>query len=74
MKTFFCDPYSAWQKGTNEHGNWHLRYFYPKGTDFTKIPGEELQSAVREINTRPRRILGYLTAKEVFESNLKGCI
>lgn len=72
MQTFFADPYSSWQRGTNEHGNWTLRYFFPKGTDFNLVTEEELQDTVDEINNRPRRILGYLKAQEVFAKNLLG--
>ncbi len=64
MHTFFADPYSAWQRGTNENGNWHLRRYFPKGTDFALISDDELQDVVDEINDRPRKILGYATARE----------
>jgi len=66
MKTYFADPYSSWQRGTNEHGNWHIRYYLPKGTDFSKVSEEELQDIIEEINNRPRKILSYQTANEVF--------
>ncbi len=71
MKTYHADPYSSWQRGTNEHGNWHLRYYFPKGTDFTEVPEEELQDVIEEINNRPRKILGYLTAREMYKKLLK---
>lgn len=71
MKTYHADPYSSWQRGTNEHGNWHLRYYFPKGTDFTEVPEEELRDVIEEINNRPRKILGYQTAQEVFTKLLK---
>lgn len=71
MKTYHADPYSSWQRGTNEHGNWHLRYYFPKGTDFTDVSDEELQDVIEEINSRPRKILGYLTANEMFTKLLK---
>ena len=54
---------------TNEHGNWHLRYYFPKGTDFREVSEEELQDVVAEINTRPRKILGYMTAQEKFDQS-----
>ena len=76
MKTFFADPYSSWQRGTNEHGNWHLRYYFPKGTDFREVSKEELQDVIDEINNRPRKILGYMTAQEKFDQLLeeaRGC-
>jgi IS30 family transposase len=66
MRAYFADPYSAWQRGTNEHGNWHLRYYFPKGTDFSSVSEEELQDVIDEINNRPRKILGYMTAREKF--------
>ncbi|MCM1059066.1 MAG: IS30 family transposase [Eubacterium sp.] len=42
MKVFFCDPYSPWQRGTNENTNGLLRQFFPKGTSFADISDEEL--------------------------------
>jgi len=71
MKTYFADPYSSWQRGTNEHGNWHLRYYFPKGTDFAKVSDEELQDVIEEINNRPRKILAYQTANEMFAQLLR---
>lgn len=71
MQTYHADPYSSWQRGTNEHGNWHLRYYFPRGTDFSEVSEEELQDVIEEINNRPRKILGYLTAKEMFNKLLK---
>jgi len=77
MATYHADPYSSWQRGTNEHGNWHLRYYFPKGTDFREVSEKELQDAIGEINHRPRKILGYMTAQEKFDQLLleevKGC-
>lgn len=71
MQTYFADPYSAWQRGTSEHGNWLLRYYFPKGTDFRTVSEEELQEVIGEINNRPRKILGYYTANEVFSRLLE---
>lgn len=70
METFFADPYSSWQRGTNEHGNWHLRYYIPKGTYLSQVSDEELHDIIEEINNRPRKILGYQTARERFDELL----
>lgn len=67
MATYFAHPYSSFERGTNEHGNWHIRYYFPKGTDFAEVSDEELQEVIEEINNRPRKILGYETANEAFD-------
>lgn len=66
MMTYHAHPYSSYARGTNEHGNWHLRYYFPKGTDFAGVTETELQEVVEEINNRPRKILGFQTANEVY--------
>lgn len=73
MKTYFCDPYSSWQKGSNEYHNGLLRRYFPKGTDFTEVEQEEIDDIIEEINNRPRKILGYKTPSEVFAENLSKC-
>jgi IS30 family transposase len=65
VPTYFCDPYSSWQKGGNENGNKLLRRFWPKGTDFNQVTQKELDATVLLINEKPRRSLGYRSALEV---------
>jgi len=65
VATYFCDPYSSWQKGSVENGNKCLRRYFPKKTDFNLVSTEELQAVVSIINNKPRKILGYRTALEV---------
>ena len=71
MKTYHCDPYSSWQRGSNEYHNGLIRRYLPKKTDFSTITQEELDDIVNEINNRPRKVLNYNTPKEVFEIYLK---
>lgn len=70
METFHADPYSSYQRGSNEHANGLLRYYFPKGTDFSKVTDEDLEDVVWELNNRPRKILQYKTAQEVFDEHL----
>ncbi|TMN94528.1 IS30 family transposase, partial [Pseudoalteromonas sp. S558] len=48
------------------HTNGLIRRYFPKKTDFSTITNEQLQKVVMKINTRPRKILNYQTAEEVF--------
>ena len=71
MQAYFADPYSSWQRGTNENTNGLLRRYLPKGTDFTTVTPSELASIVEEINNRPRKRLDYQTPNEVFSKQLR---
>ncbi len=63
--SFFCEPYSSWQKGGIENANKLIRVFFPKGTDFRFVTQEEVDIAISTINNKPRKILRYKTALEI---------
>lgn len=65
IATFFCDPYSSWQKGGVENANKMIRRYLPKGTDLATVSQAYLDEIVAIINGKPRRSLGYRTALEV---------
>jgi transposase, IS30 family len=67
MKSYFCDPYHSWEKGTIENRNGVIRYYFPKGTDFSKITEEQIKYVQDKINNRPMKLLGFLTPKEVHD-------
>lgn len=68
--TYFADPHSSWQRGGNENGNLWIRYYFPKGTDFSTISNEELQDVEWELDNRPRKRLKFRTPQEVFTEYL----
>ena len=68
FRCYFADPYSSWQRGTNENTNGLLRQFFPKRTDFNKISEEEIDKAAALLNNRPRKCLNYRTPHEVLWS------
>lgn len=74
MKTYFCDPNAAWQKGANEHFNGVLRRYVPKKTDLRTITQFELDAIIKEINDRPLKCLKYETPSEAFRRELKSII
>jgi transposase, IS30 family len=63
---YFADPYSSYQRGSNEHANGMIRRYFPKGTDFATITENELQLAIHKINHLPRKIHNGKTAHEVY--------
>jgi len=64
---YFAYPYHSWERGCNENSNGLLRQYFPKRTPLGKVTSKELQKAVREINGRPRKRLGYHTPNEIFQ-------
>jgi IS30 family transposase len=71
MNIYFANPYSSWERGTNENTNGLIRRFFPKKTDFSKITKEELLKAQNNLNNRPRKVLGYLTPNEMMKLERK---
>jgi IS30 family transposase len=70
IATFFAEPYSSWQRGTNENRNGQIRRVLPKRTNFDDLTQVELDEIVADINNRPMRCLGWATPAEVFAEQL----
>ena len=66
LQTFFCDPYSAWQKGGVENTIGLIRRHLPKQTDLATISDADIYAIQEKINNRPRKKLNYLTPNEVW--------
>jgi IS30 family transposase len=61
VTVYFCDPQSPWQRGSNENTNGLLRQYFPKGADLSGYSQEDLNAVALQLNTRPRKTLGFIT-------------
>ena len=66
LTLYFADPYSSWQRGSNENSNGLLREFYPKKTDLALVCQKDLSHNLFLINSRPRKCLGWKSPIQVF--------
>jgi transposase, IS30 family len=70
LDIYFCDPHSPWQRGSNENTNGLLRQYFPKGTDLAAHSREHLQAVADELNSRPRKTLGWKTPAQALDEVL----
>jgi len=68
---FRADPYSSYQRGTNEKHNWFLRRFIPKWVNIDDWTDEEIENIQNMINHKPRKILWYKTPYEVYYNTIQ---
>jgi IS30 family transposase len=70
MQVYFCDPYSPWQRGSNENTNGLLRQYFPKGTDVSHFSQSELDEVAMRLNQRPRKTLHFATPAQVLAQSV----
>jgi IS30 family transposase len=57
---YYCHPYSAYERGTNENINKMIRRYIPKGTDIGEYSPCKIKEIQDRINSTPRLVLeGY---------------
>jgi IS30 family transposase len=65
IKSYFCDPYSSWQKPGVENANKLIRRFIPKGADISLYSDALIRKEIQKLNDTPRKALGWKTPNEV---------
>lgn len=69
-KVYYAHPYSSWERPVNERSNRLLRRFIPKGKSIHSYTAEQIMMFSDEINSMPRKRLGYRTPEELFDAQL----
>jgi IS30 family transposase len=67
---YFTHPYHSWEKGLVENTNKWIRHFIPKKTDLQTVTQDKIVQVLTYLNDRPRQVLGYKTANEVYLERL----
>lgn len=66
IKVYFARPYHSWERGTNENTNGLIRQYLPKGSCFKQLTQQRCNEIERELNDRPRKVLGFSTPNEAY--------
>jgi IS30 family transposase len=56
---YFANPYSPWERGSNENLNGLIRQYIPKSSSFSDITDEQILEIQQKLNNRPRKRFGY---------------
>jgi transposase, IS30 family len=70
LRAYFCDPHSPWQRGSIENANSRLRHDLLRKTRLGEYSDADSDDVIWNLNTIPRKCLGYRTPIEVFAANL----
>jgi len=70
---YYCHPRYPGERGSNEKQNQMIRWFFPKGTDFSKVSARRIQKAIDWINNYPRLLLGWHSSNDLFQVFLEAC-
>ena len=65
-RIFFAEPYSSYQRGTNENTNGLIRQYITKGSDFSQYSAKDVQRVQDALNSRPRKRLNFSTPSNRF--------
>lgn len=66
IAVYYADPYSSFQRGTNEKQKFLIRRLLPKGRAFDDVSDDVIASIKVWINQLPRKIFNYRSAFKLF--------
>jgi len=66
VRFYFATPYHSWERGSNENFNGLLRQYLPKRTSMAHLTQQHCDAIANQLNSRPRKRLGFRTPEECF--------
>jgi IS30 family transposase len=66
----FADPFTSWQRRSNENFNGQLRRYFPKKRLLSTVSDAELRMIQDRLNNRPRKPLGFKISNEILMQSL----
>ena len=70
VDVYFSHPYSSWERPQNERHNRIFRRYVPKGVSIENYTAEQILCFADDMNALPRKLLGYATPEELFDTFL----
>jgi IS30 family transposase len=70
VKVYFCDPYSPWQRGSNENINGLLRQYLPRDEDLSHYSQDDLNDIAAKLNRRPRKRHDWKTPTTILNTSV----
>lgn len=71
LTVYYCHPYTSCERGSNERNNRIIRRFFPKGKSLRRVTQADCDRVAAAMNDMPRKILGYATARELFDAEIE---
>lgn len=71
LKIYYCDAYKPHQKGSVENGHRGFRWHFPKGTDFSLVSKEHIDTVQTLLNNKPMKLHGFKSPSQMWETELK---
>ncbi|MEP0815076.1 MAG: IS30 family transposase [bacterium] len=73
IDTYFCHPYSSWERGTVERSNGTFRRYTPRKTLLSTLTQEELFDIRMEMNHHPLKLLSWRSPAMAIKEELLLC-
>lgn len=70
ITAYYCHPYSAFERGSNENYNRFIRRFIKKGSDIKKITQGFIKQVMDFINDYPRKMFDFQSSSFYLKENM----